>query len=53
MRKTFGLPILLAAMLGLSACGAFGNLDTAAMQTTNKVAGTPVNGAGNPPPPAP
>lgn len=51
MCKSLRLPVLLVAMLALSACGAFGNLDTAAMQTTNKVAGAPVNGPGNPPSP--
>ena len=45
-------PLLaLSALLALAACGAVGNLDTAAMQTTNKVAGAPINGPGNPPPP--
>ena len=43
--------LLLLALLGLSACGAFGNLTTGAMQTTNAVAGAPRNGPGDPPSP--
>ena len=43
--------LLLAAALALAGCGAIGNIDTAAMQTTNRVVGAPVNGPGNPPPP--
>ncbi len=31
-------------LFGLSACAAVGNIDTAAMQTTNKAVGAPVNG---------
>lgn len=41
-------PVLLAAILSLAACGAVGNLDTAAMQTTNRAVGAPVNGPGTP-----
>lgn len=40
---------LLASLLciaALSGCAAVGNLDTAAMQTTNKAVGAPVNGPG-------
>lgn len=43
--------IALICLLGLAGCGAVGDIDTAAMQTTNRAVGAPVNGANNPPPP--
>lgn len=43
--------ITLLALLSLTACGAIGDLDTAAMQTTNRAVGAPINGPGNPPSP--
>ncbi|MBE7210067.1 MAG: hypothetical protein INR65_03540 [Gluconacetobacter diazotrophicus] len=43
--------LLGAALFGLAACGAVGDIDTAAMQTTNRAVGAPVNGPNNPPPP--
>jgi hypothetical protein len=41
----------LAALLALAGCGAVGDLDTAAMQTTNRAVGAPLNGPGDPPSP--
>jgi len=43
--------VLVAVLLALAGCGAVGDIDTAAMRTTNRAVGAPVNGPGNPPPP--
>ena len=42
-----------ALLLALAGCGAVGDIDTGAMQTTNRAAGAPLNGPGNPPSPHP
>ena len=42
---------VLAALLALAGCGAVGDIDTAAMRTTNRAVGAPANGPGNPPVP--
>ncbi|MCQ8239284.1 hypothetical protein [Rhizosaccharibacter radicis] len=47
--RSLTLLILLAA----SGCGAVGDIDTGAMQTTNRLVGAPPNGPANPPPPPP
>lgn len=51
MHRPTVLAVLFGAALVLSGCGAVGRIDTAAMQTTNRAVGAPVNGPGNPPPP--
>ena len=43
------LPV--AALLALAGCGTIGDIDTGAMQTTNRAVGAPLNGPGNPPSP--
>ena len=42
-----------ASLLALAGCGAVGDIDTGAMQTTNRAVGVPFNGPGNPPSPHP
>lgn len=51
MPTCFRMPVIVAVLLVLSGCGAVGDIDTAAMQTTNRVVGAPLNGPGNPPSP--
>lgn len=51
MSRSARMLTLFAALLSLAACGAFGDLDTAAMQTTNRAVGAPLNGPANPPSP--
>ena len=47
LRRSLAVAILLA----LAGCGTVGDIDTGAMQTTNRAVGAPVNGPGNPPSP--
>ena len=42
-----------ALLLALAGCATGGDIDTGAMQTTNRAVGAPPNGPGNPPPPHP
>jgi hypothetical protein len=51
MSRFLGRTGVLVVLLALGACGAVGDIDTAAMQTTNRAVGAPPNGPGNPPPP--
>ncbi len=40
-----------ALLLAVAGCGTVGDIDTGAMQTTNRAVGAPLNGPGNPPSP--
>ncbi len=42
--RGFGRAAAVLAVLAVCGCGAFGRLDTAAIQTTNRAAGVPANG---------
>ena len=43
--------LVVAALLAPAGCGTVGNIDTGAMQTTNRAVGAPLDGPGNPPSP--
>ena len=43
--------LVVATLLALAGCGTIGDIDTGAMQTTNRAVGAPLNGPGNPPSP--
>ncbi len=43
--------LAVAMLLALAGCGTVGDIDTGAMQTTNRAVGAPLNGPGNPPSP--
>ena len=49
LRSIFAVALLLA----LASCGAVGDIDTGAMQTTNRAVGAPLNGPGDPASPHP
>ncbi len=51
MTTCFRSSLAAALLLALAGCGAVGDIDTGAMQTTNRAVGAPLNGPGNPPSP--